>query len=125
MTAPAADLLSRILEVSDKTLDRATGDMRRLDRIELLFEEASRFAARLHDGPRAFVNEWTLLLLTMLRKLERHGPLGDAREIKRAMTVAAVVREHVIADSLDAHLYAANARPSTSDHDFKHRRGGE
>lgn len=121
MNPNTPDLLSRILKMADATLDRPSGDIRRLDTIEKLFEEADRVCARPSEERFALVNEWTLLLIKMMRKLEQLGPLGPAEDVKRALAVGHAIVPGIIADSLEAHRLAAQARPATSDHDF-HRR---
>ena len=115
MKRPVPDLLSAILAAADKTLDRSTGDLRRLDEIETLFEDANIAIA----GASIHVNEWTLLLLRMMRKIEQLGPLGDPDTLQRAMIVAHAIRPSIIADSLAAHRAYAIERNTTTDHDFK------
>jgi hypothetical protein len=115
MKRPVPDLLSAILAVAAKTLDRPSGDLRRLDDIEKLFEETNIAIA----GASIYINEWTLLLLRMMRKIEQQGPLGDPDTLQRAMVVAHAIQSFVMTDSLDAHRAFAAERMSTTDHNFK------
>lgn len=110
------EILSAVIGLADKTLDRPTGDYRRLDQIEQLYTRVHVACECATDQPRRFVNEWTLMLMTMLRKIERAGPLGDVNELARASTVGLALIEYVrrdFADALDASI------APTSDHDFK------
>jgi hypothetical protein len=109
------DLLSSILSIADKTLDRPTGDPRRLDDINRLFDQAQIALA----GATLHVNEWTLLLLRMLRKIEQHGPLGEAGDIERAMTVGLALKPYVANDCLAAHQAAAEPAATTDQDYFK------
>jgi hypothetical protein len=119
MNPQVPGILSRVLEAASKTLDRPTGDPRRLDQIERLFDDVHTACNWPTDQPKRFVNEWTLTLMTMLRKIERAGPLGYGDELNRAMTVGLSLLPFIQRDGFDAMKVAAHA--PTSDHDFKAR----
>ena len=116
MNPKVPEILSDVIGLAEKTLDRPTGDFRRLDKIEQLFVRVHALCEAATDQPRRYVNEWTLMLMTMLRKIERAGPLGDLNELARATTVGLALINYVKADLSDA-LDASRA--PTSDHDFK------
>lgn len=116
MNPRVPDILSRVTEAARRTLDRPSGDPRRLDAIEQLFEEAQEATSLATDQPRRFVNDWTMMLLTMLSRLERLGPLGPADDLARAETVGRALLPYVQDDMFAAHRAAA--RPRTTDHDF-------
>jgi hypothetical protein len=118
MNPKVPDVLGRVLNLAHVTLDHPTGDLRRLDQIEKLFDEVHHASTWPSEGP-SLVNDWTLMLMKMLRKIERLGPLGDTDELARATTVGLALMPYVSADVLKAHAIAA--RPSTTDHDFKRR----
>ncbi len=108
------DLLSAICAIGDRTLDRPTGDPRRLDEINRLLEQAQIAIA----GSTLLVNEWTLLFLRMLRKLEQAGPLGEPEEIARAQAIGLGLQSFISKDCLAAHFAVANVRAETTDQDY-------
>lgn len=90
-----------------KTLGQPSGDPRRLDALEALHELAHRAADWPTDQPRRLVNEWTLLFLAMLRKIERLAADGDRDDQARAFAVAQVLRPFVTLDTQAALEIAA------------------
>ena len=110
------DSLSDVIGIAEKSLDQPTGDLRRLDKIEQLFVRVHAAAEAPTDQPRRYVNEWTLQLMMMLRKIERAGPLGDQTELQRAATVGLALLPYIKIDLVAAMLAA---RASTTEHDFK------
>jgi hypothetical protein len=102
MNPKIPDLLSRAVEMASKSLDRAIGDPRRLDQIDRLVDEVIEACDWPTDEKRRFVNDWTRMLMQMVRRLERLGPLGDPDEIIRAGTVAGILLRHVGEDLLAA-----------------------
>lgn len=121
MNPQIPNILSAVVGLAEKTLDRPTGDLRRQDQIEQLFAKVHAAADAATDQPRRFVNEWTLMLMTMLRKIERAGPFGDLLELTRATTIGTACLQFVVKD-LSAALDVASA-VRTTDHDFKPARG--
>jgi hypothetical protein len=107
------EILTTVIELAEKSLDKPSGELRRLDKIEQLFVRVHAAAEAPTDQRRRFVNEWTLQLMMMLRKVER---LDDTLEQARAATVGLAILQFVKRDLADA-MIAAIA--STSDHDFK------
>ncbi len=114
MNPGVPDLLSRVLAEAGSTLDRPSGDLRRLDRLERLFDEVAAGTHWATDDRRGrLINDWTVMLVKMLRMIERLGPLGDAGELARAMTVGLALLPYVQADAraaLDARAAALSAR---------------
>lgn len=102
MNPKVPDLLSRVVEMASKTLDRATGDLRRLDQIDRLVDEVIEACDWPTDEKRRFVNDWTRMLMQMVRKLERLGPQGELEEMLRAGTVAHLLLPRVAEDLLEA-----------------------
>lgn len=94
-----AQLLSRVLGVAERSLDRPSGEPRRRDEIEGLFEQVAQAQrdAPLEGGHR-LVNDWTAMLMKMVRMIERLGPLGDRDELARATTVGLALLPYVRAD---------------------------
>jgi hypothetical protein len=99
------NILTRVISAAEKTLAKPTGDDRRRDALEQLFEEVDQARQWPTDEPRRFVNEWTRDLVRHLRTLERLGPLGrhtDPDEYSRANKIAAALLPFVAVDKLAA-----------------------
>jgi hypothetical protein len=107
MKPECPDILTRVLAIAEKTLDRPTGHHRRRDEIEKLFEEVAAAKEWPTDRPPRVVNEWTELLVKMLRKIEAIGPYGDQHDVTRAAVVAKTLVELVQRDLLSALQIAA------------------
>lgn len=91
-------LLSEIIGAAEKTLDRPTGDPRRLDQLEKLFDRVGEACNWPTDQPRRLCDESTALLMTQLRAIERLGLFGDRHELSWRATVAAALLPYVKAD---------------------------
>jgi len=118
MNPKITDILARTIAAAEQTLDRSSGDARRLDVIERLFEEVTAAARRPCEHGENPINDWTAMLLTMLRKIERAGPYGDAQELTRAVTIGAVLLPCVQRDLALALTTIAQARAATTDQDY-------
>ncbi len=108
MNPKTPELLGRVLKLADQVLDRPSGDPRRQDMVERLFEEVHDATSWGTDEKAGrLINQWTVLLVQMMRKIETLGPLGDADELVRAATIGAVLLGFVQRDSLAALEIAA------------------
>jgi hypothetical protein len=96
------DILSRVLELSHQTLDRASGSPKRLDALERLIEDVAAAKEWPTEQAHHYVNDWTAMLLTMLRKIEREAPLRVSSESQRAEIVARALLPLVTRDAAAA-----------------------
>lgn len=115
MNPRAPDLLSRIVGQAERTLDQPTGDARRQDTIEKLIEEVAAAQNWGTEHPPRVVNEWTEMLVKMLRKIEREGPLGSVDVTARAMQLGHVLLDFVRRDLARALDELAAQRPATTE----------
>jgi len=110
MNPRVPELLSRLLDLAARTLERPSGDARRVALAETLVEQVFEGAGWATDTPPRLINDFTLMLAKLLRLIEREGPLGDREIIVRAETVARALLPFVQADASRAMALAA--RPS-------------
>lgn len=115
MNPAVPGLLSDVLAAAEKTLAAPGNDPRRLDQLERLIDRVDEAMQWGTDQPRRFVNDWTLMLLKMVRKLERLGPFGDGDEAPRARTLAVMLTDFVRADAGQALEVTARAPLPDSD----------
>jgi hypothetical protein len=113
MNPKIPDLLSRVLEAAARTLERPSGDPRRLDVIERLHDDVREGFAWGEDGPRRLINDETVALVQQLRRIEREGPLGEPLVLTRAETIARALLPYVQEDAMAA--LTALHRVSTSE----------
>lgn len=103
MNPKTPELLGRVLALAEKVLDRPSGDPRRQDAVEKLFDEVHEATSWGTDEKAGrLVNQWTVLLVQMMRRIETLGPLGDADELVRASTIGAVLIGFVQRDCVAA-----------------------
>lgn len=115
MNPKIPDLLASVLAAAEKTLPRPSGDARRQEQIEKLHDEVAALAGRAANHP--LVNDWTVMLVKLLRKLERMGPFGEAGELARAAQVGLVLLPYVRAD-LAAALDILARGPATTEQTY-------
>lgn len=102
-------LLSDVVGAAERTIDRVTGDVRRIDGLEQLFERVTAACDWATDEPRRLCAEHTKLLVQQLRAIERKGPLSDPHETSWRATIVAALLPYVRADLSAALDVTANA----------------
>jgi hypothetical protein len=103
MNPKTPELLGRVLKLAEQVLDRPSGDPRRQDAVEKLFGEVHDATSWGTDEKAGrLINQWTVLLVQMMRKIEALGPMGDADELVRAATMGSVLLGFVQRDCLAA-----------------------
>ena len=81
-------LVSEILAAGVKTIAQPSGDPRRLAALDALLDLAHKAKDWPTDRPRRFVNDWSVIYLSMLLKIERFYGEGERDELARAAAVA-------------------------------------
>lgn len=109
MRPEVPDLLQDVLAAAERTIKRPSGDPRRIDELERLFEKVDGAQHWATDEPRRLVNRRTVELVRELRALERLGPFGEADEIALGKAIAVLLQAQVQRDALAAMMVRARA----------------
>ncbi len=94
MNPKTTELLSRVIGAAERTLGklgdgaehhRVSGDPRRREELDRLADEVLVARDWPTDRPPRLINDWTTMLMSMLRGAEREGPHG--RDVLRYVAI--------------------------------------
>lgn len=84
-------ILAQVITAGEKTLAQSSGDARRIEALEALHDLVALASDWPTDQRRRYVNEWTVLFVRMLRRIERLHPGTNDEDAARATAIACLL----------------------------------